>query len=76
VKRIVVGVGLQGFSILFGYLSIWLLYSGGWVGILVLSTPLFLASVIVLMTSRAPLWARLLLSLWPLIIPLTQWDIY
>jgi hypothetical protein len=76
VKRIVVGVGLQGLAILIGYVSVWMLYSAGWLGIMVVSTPLFLASVFVLMTSRAPLWGRLLLSFWPLIIPLTQWDIY
>jgi len=75
VTRIIAGVCLQGLCVLTGYLSVWILYSGSWLGILLLSAPLFLASVFVLMKADTPLWARVLLCLWPLI-PLTKWELW
>ena len=74
--KIIVGVCLQGLCILTGYMSVWILYSGCWLGILLISMPLFVASIFVLMKSGAPLWARLILSFWPLIFPLTKWDVW
>jgi hypothetical protein len=74
--RIMVGVCLQGLCVLTGYLSVWMLYSACWLGILFLSTPLFLAGIFVLMKSAAPLWIRVILSFWPLIFPLTKWELW
>jgi hypothetical protein len=76
VTRIIAGVCLQALCILTGYMSVRMLYSACWLGILVLSAPLFVASVFVLMKSGAPLWLRVILSVWPLIVPLTKWDLW
>jgi hypothetical protein len=53
-----------------------MLYSASWLGILLISTPLFLGSVFVLMKSGGPWWARVILCVWPLIFPLIKWELF
>jgi hypothetical protein len=78
-RGIVIGIALQVASFATGYLNIRFLYAMGWFGCLVISVPLFLASLFYIMRAPAPLWLRLLLSFWLLGIPLsiaaqTAWE--
>jgi len=68
-RRLLIGVGLQICAFLVGVASGWLLYSAGWLGVLLISAPMFIASPFFLMRSAAPLPVRLLMSFWILFIP-------
>ena len=63
-RRLLIGVGLQICAFLVGVASGWLLYSAGWLGVLLISAPMFIASPFFLMRSAAPLPVRLLMSFW------------
>ena len=68
-RAVLIGIGLQVASLVTGYLSTRYLYYAGWLGVLIVSVPLFVASLFVLLRAPAPLALRLLLSFWILSIP-------
>src|SRR5438128_2498252 len=69
-NRLILGLSLQAASLALYYAFDELLYSGAWLAILVIAIPLFVVSVIVLMNSGGKRVFRILLSFWPLTIPL------
>ena len=69
-SRLITGLALQALSLFVVYASAQWLYAIGWLAVLVIAIPLFLVSIYLLMTTGASLPLRLLLSFWPLTIPL------
>lgn len=69
VTALVVGLALQAGSLLAAWASVRLLWAASWLGILVVSVPMFAASPFFLMNSGLPLPARLALSFWIVLIP-------
>ena len=71
-RGIFIGIGLQLAAFITAYLSLRFLYSMGWFGCLVISVPLFIASLFFILRAEGPIWVRLLLTFWILGIPLSS----
>ena len=75
-RSMLVGLGLQLGAFLVAYLSLRYLYAIGWLPVLVVSVPMFLASVFVLLSAPVSLALRGLLSGWVLVFPLYWLGVY
>jgi hypothetical protein len=69
-RQLIIGLALQAAAFLTWWSSARILYMAGWLGVLLVSLPLFVASPFFLMRSGLPLPFRLLLSFWILFFPL------
>lgn len=69
-RNLLIGLALQAAALVAAWASVRLLYFMSWAGVLLISTPLMIASVFYLMRSGLPLPLRILLSFWIGLFPL------
>jgi hypothetical protein len=68
-RRVISGLSLQAVALLVVYVAVVWLYSLGWFAMELIAFPLYVWSIFRLMKSGARVPLRLLLSFWPLLIP-------
>jgi hypothetical protein len=68
-RRLISGLSLQALALLVVYVAVAWLYSMGWFAMELIAFPLYVWSIFRLMKSGGRLPVRLLLSFWPLLIP-------